>query len=283
VKPLSFLRKIVSTKKRQIKISTAAKNAAVKLASPKPQKKSLLSRLRGIFNIKRQSKSISAPVQKSSPDVKKTKNGWLVIAVIGAAGIAGVLAVANFTLIRDLPTKQLAESVKPEANSGSSGILDNKTAQERPELNFWRELTAQEEQKNVASGACQIQETDVPDSKRPTAHPPGGTVPEVPKSRAQPEKNHPAVQTPIQPASGPARYTVQVGAFSHPSIAQEWATKWKSRGYDVLPLKPVARPNIGIIYRLYLGNFSSEKEADELVKHLKTKEGISAIRLTLRN
>ena len=77
-------------------------------------------------------------------------------------------------------------------------------------------------------------------------------------------------------------YAVQVGAFTHPAIAQEWALKWKARGYDVA-LKPVARPRTGVIYRLYLGNFLSEKKADELVNHLKSKEGISAFPVVLRN
>ncbi|HMK34433.1 MAG TPA: SPOR domain-containing protein, partial [Desulfomonilaceae bacterium] len=92
------------------------------------------------------------------------------------------------------------------------------------------------------------------------------------------------VQTVSIPQSGSAQktYTVQVGAFSHPAIAQEWAQKWKARGYDV-SLKPVARPKTGVIYRLYLGNFTSEKKADDLVKHLKSKEGINAIRLLVRN
>jgi len=77
-------------------------------------------------------------------------------------------------------------------------------------------------------------------------------------------------------------YTVQVGAFTQPGIAQEWAARWKARGYEVA-LKPVARPKTGIIYRLYLGSFPSEKSAEELVKHLKAKEGISAFTLVLRN
>jgi cell division septation protein DedD len=81
--------------------------------------------------------------------------------------------------------------------------------------------------------------------------------------------------------AGGKTYTVQVGAFSHPGIAQQWAMKWKGRGYEV-SLKPVARPS-GVIYRLYLGSFSSESQADELVRHLKSKEGISALRLVLHN
>jgi cell division septation protein DedD len=78
------------------------------------------------------------------------------------------------------------------------------------------------------------------------------------------------------------RFTVQVGAFSHPAIAQQWALKWKARGFKVF-LKPVARPRTGVIYRLYLGNFSSKRKADRLVKRLKDKDGIRAFRVALRN
>ncbi len=85
-----------------------------------------------------------------------------------------------------------------------------------------------------------------------------------------------------EPQKGSPVYTVQVGAFTQPGIAQEWAAKWKARGYQVA-LKPVARPKTGIIYRLYLGSFSNEKSAEELVRHLKVKEGISAFTLVLRN
>jgi cell division septation protein DedD len=80
----------------------------------------------------------------------------------------------------------------------------------------------------------------------------------------------------------PKVYTVQVGAFTNPGIAQQWAQQWKARGYKVA-LKPVARPRTGVLYRLYLGEFPSEKKADELVRHLRQKEGISAIRLGVRN
>jgi cell division septation protein DedD len=71
-----------------------------------------------------------------------------------------------------------------------------------------------------------------------------------------------------------------VGAFSTPAIARQWALEWKERGYDV-SLKPVARPNTGVIYRLYLGSFSSEKQADQLVKRLTTKDGINAFRVAV--
>jgi cell division septation protein DedD len=85
-----------------------------------------------------------------------------------------------------------------------------------------------------------------------------------------------------QSKPGRKRYTVQVGAFTNPGIAKQWALEWKARGYMVA-LKPVARPRTGVIYRLYLGSFTSENQADELVKRLKSREGISALRLLVRN
>jgi hypothetical protein len=49
-------------------------------------------------------------------------------------------------------------------------------------------------------------------------------------------------------------------------------------------IKPIARPRTGeVIYSLYLGHFTSEQEADELVNRLKHKEGISALRLVVRD
>jgi len=73
-----------------------------------------------------------------------------------------------------------------------------------------------------------------------------------------------------------------VGAFSDPGVAKEWSLKWKARGYAV-QLKPVARPRTGVIYRLYLGDFSSKKKADRLVKRLKVREGVTAFPVVLRN
>ncbi|MBM3300349.1 MAG: SPOR domain-containing protein, partial [Deltaproteobacteria bacterium] len=103
---------------------------------------------------------------------------------------------------------------------------------------------------------------------------------EAPRATGTSQRNN---RTTIPEAGkGPKVYTVQVGAFTNPGIAQQWAQEWKARGYNV-SLKPVARPRTGVIYRLYLGEFSSEKKADELVKRLRQNEGISAIRLVVRN
>ena len=85
----------------------------------------------------------------------------------------------------------------------------------------------------------------------------------------------------FEPARSGQVYSVQVGAFSHPGVAKQWAEKWRARGYDVI-LKPVARPRSGVIYRLYLGSFPTAKKADELVGRLKAKEGVTAFAVALQ-
>ena len=296
MKALAFLRRIVSKKRQPIKVSTAAQNAAVKLAGPKTPKKRL-SRLWKFLLRKPKQKSAPPPTRKAAGENTAPKNGRLTLAVAATALIAMALGIANFKLIRvpAAPGKTFGEVGHASEGMGASttaaspsGAPDNKVRIERPEVTFYQKLTAQDEQKTAVSiPTCQpVQETDLPD--RRAAKSPGSPAADKRedlkhKSSTQPEKAGAAEgQTALQPIAGPARYTVQVGAFAQPSIAQEWAIKWKARGYDPY-LKPVARPNTGIIYRLYLGNFPSEKQADELVKHLKAKEGISALRLTVRN
>jgi cell division septation protein DedD len=295
VKPLAFLHKIVSPKRRPIKISAAAQNAAVKLAGPKDPKKQI-SGLWMFLSRNPKQKSVPPSPRKAASEGKLAKNGRLTLAVAAAALIAVVLGVAN-----SKPIHVPAASGKPFGTVGSaperagtdttaagpSAVLGNKAGPKPPEVTFYEKLTAQDEQKTaVPAPTCQpVQETDLSDrrsGKSPAASP--TEKHEDSKHKAQSQADKLAVaggQPALQPIMGPARYTVQVGAFAHPSIAQEWAIKWKARGYDA-SLKPVARPT-GIIYRLYLGNFPSEKQADELVKHLKAKEGISALRLTVRN
>jgi cell division septation protein DedD len=164
--------------------------------------------------------------------------------------------------------------------------LETRTRNARPEMTFYRGLTSEDEQHSGARGnesessAQQKQRESATSRQTGTAEDAAGrkTVasagkfPEFPAERGSPPDLDLVSKT----------YTVQVGSFSHPAIAQQWALNWKARGYDV-ELKPVARPNTGVTYRLYLGKFKSEKEADELVKRLKAKEGITAFRLIVPN
>jgi len=153
-----------------------------------------------------------------------------------------------------------------------------------PKVTFYRKLTQADEEPSRGEG-------DPRDAQ------PQGSVGQIPLDSLKPDKSEPVAHssssaTAPVPASqhsdlprasaGPAVYTVQVGAFTDPAVAQQWAQKWKVRGYNVA-LRPVARPRTGVIYRLYLGKFSSQKKADELVQRLKHREGISAFPLVVRN
>jgi cell division septation protein DedD len=75
--------------------------------------------------------------------------------------------------------------------------------------------------------------------------------------------------------------TVQVGAFTSPQMTEEQALHWKSLGYKTL-LRPAAMPKAGIVYRLYLGSFQSEREAENLVRDLKAK-GVSSFSAVVTN
>jgi cell division septation protein DedD len=235
-------------------------------------------------------------------DNRAPKNGRLTLAVAASIIIMIILGILNVRLIRDrsMAGKVFGPSIPsqpgPVPSAVTAGVpyaCNKGKADVPPEVTFYRQLTVQDEQSpakgNIAHDASPGAEVS---GTRPDAK-----TPENAKGSAKPGTNErkqfkggfdrPAgAPTPLyvlpKAGSGAKTYTVQVGAFTRPAIAQQWAAKWKLRGYDVL-LKPVARPKSGVIYRLYLGNFTSEKKADELVKHLKAKEGISALPLVLHN
>jgi len=234
--------------------------------------------------------------QSRSVEEAPPKNGRLVMAVGAAILLMAGLGVLNYRLIQD--PSIAGKTFRPGGQSGnlpeclgrplkplSAG--ENKSCYSPPEVTFYRELTAQEER---ASGDESISRR-IPENQQDTGA--AGATASVKDTRADGSFQRPAKSgggahgqgqehTGQPEAEKTSRhYTVQVGAFTHPGIAQEWATKWKARGYEVA-LKPVARPRTGVIYRLYLGRFSSEKEAEELVKRLKSKEGISAFWLAVR-
>jgi cell division septation protein DedD len=237
-----------------------------------------------------------------SGDNRPPKNGRLVLAVAASIIVMITLGILNVKLIRDrsMAGKSFGPSIPSQPAPLPSSVTArvpyacNQNAKDAPpEVTFYRQLTAQDEKSPTKTNVPQnpISETDV------GAGAPGTKTADAAKGPAKPV-GHEQKQLKIgfdKPAgapnpyyalprggSGAKTYTVQVGAFTQPAIAQQWAAKWKLRGYDV-SLKPVARPNTGVIYRLYLGNFSSEKKADELVKRLKAKEGISALPLVLHN
>jgi cell division septation protein DedD len=237
-----------------------------------------------------------------SGDNRAPKNGRLTLAVVASVIIMVVLGILNVKLIRErsMTGKAFGPSIPSQPEPLPSAVTPrvpyacNKSGGEAPpEVTFYRQLTVQDEQMPVTGNITQNPNSET-EASPVQADPKTAEVSKGPAKPAGHDKKQPKVgfdrpagaptQQHILPKAGPGAktYTVQVGAFTHPSIAQQWAAKWKLRGYEV-SLKPVATPKSGVLYRLYLGNFSSEKKADELVKHLKANEGISALRLVLHN
>lgn len=244
----------------------------------------------------RQSKPVS---RQALPEDGQPKNGRLTLVVVASFLLMIPLAVLNVRLILDpsIAGKAFGTSVpsrpapaQANATSGPCAVPEGKSVEHPPEATFYTRLSAQEEhhRSTEPSGQTKIVETDLNadpgntatgaqskavDSTGPRAH--GQRV-------SKPAAASPSAETLPRPDGGAKTYMVQVGAFTHPRIAQQWALNWKSRGYDVV-LKPVARPGTGVTYRLYLGKFDSQKDADALVKKLKAKEGISGLSLLVRD
>lgn len=259
--------------------------------------KDLGSFLRSTFS--RRKRRIS-PRRQSEERTDAPKNGRLTVAVGISLLFMVLLGVINIRLIQnpsiaDKAFKPIFSS-KAEPGGKPSGAPVKESAGEKTctsptEITFWRNLKSQDEtavcQEDVPRGTASEAEpagaeqqvnraSDKADGKKDSAK-----LPQTVRTSGSSDQ-HPPNSIGVRGGHGEKTYTVQVGAFSHPAIAQEWAQKWKARGYDVA-LKPVARPNTGVIYRLYLGSFTSEKTADDLVKHLKSKEGINALRLLVRD
>jgi cell division septation protein DedD len=259
--------------------------------------------LREFFRKRGTSKRASLPSRAAAGDRSAPKNGRLTLAVIAAILLMLVLAALNVRLILDpsIAVKAFGPRVpsRPEpqfdvAAGASCPASATKASPAPPQVTFYSKLIAQEDQTHCQEGLDPRSVVRQGGSEAPSYHAP----PEETKlSEKHPEKKtknraslqpkepdrHPPAETSLPgPDSGTGTYMVQVGAFTNPGIAQQWAARWKSRGYDVM-LKPVARPKTGILYRLYLGKFGSQQEADALVERLKTKEGITAFRLLVRN
>ena len=247
--------------------------------------------------------TMTRPIGKPFPgDAQPPKNGIPTLLVIASVVLMAVLAVLNVRLIQDpsIAGKAFGPLVpaRPErqpvcATNPLGGTPGPHTCTAPPEVTFYRNLVAQDERDTAKHKPARDSGSDGAVGSGPDKKADGAATVKSQGARGEPWPSAEATaKSPSQgvdvaeadlpgPESGDKSYIVQVGAFTQPRIAQQWAAKWKSRGYDVL-LKPVARPKSGVIYRLYLGKFSSQKEADALVKRLKAKEGISAFTLLVR-
>ncbi len=222
------------------------------------------------------------------------KNGPLTLAVIASILITVFLGALNVKLMSDPADSPgaLGRSVHSKSQSANAQTSCSVKAvpqpaapkKDPPPMSFYKTLTVQEEQPSATaspesdanSGTCPTTPLQTADSAAKS-----GSKETAEVSQAERRKEPRAPLRLPGKKRGRKRYTVQVGVFSHPAVAKQWAAKWKTLGFTVI-LKPVARPKTGVTYRLYLGSFSSQKKADEMVKRLKKKEGITAFRVAFR-
>lgn len=225
------------------------------------------------------------------------KNGPLTLAVAGTIVLLVVLSLLNYRLIRDSSVGRKATEIKhaseqefvpPTSTGRQSASGAHSPNYVPPKVTFYRQLTQADGDQRGEGQAQGATETEHQSQNSPQQAPPDSPQSEKsgPSDRfsapAKAPGNAQTLPDLSKANSGPVMYTVQVGAFTDPAVAQQWAQKWKARGYKVT-LRPVARPRSGVSYRLYLGKFSSQKKADDLVQRLKRKEGITALRLLVRN
>jgi hypothetical protein len=217
------------------------------------------------------------------------KNGPLTLAVVGAIVAMIGLSALNYRLISDPSVGRKAfgtsarsgkESLSTPERTKRSPSRSGPSHRVPPKVTFYRQLTQADEEPSRQEGDSRGAQPE--DCIRQIL--PGSAKRDESEPVACPSTSATVSHRSDLPSAeaGPSIYTVQVGAFTDPGVAQQWAQKWKARGYNV-SLRPVARPRAGVIYRLYLGKFSSRKTADELVQRLKHKEGIRAFPLVVHN
>lgn len=256
--------------------------------------------IRSLLKKDSNSRPLGKVTSKDMQAPKPPKNGRLTLTVAGAVLVMVGLTILDVRLIRDpsVGEKLFGRSSQPEPtiedrwNAVFSAVpLAQPVPSRPPEVTFYSKLAAHDETSADASGRHVLPVQDAAPSggdsqaSMSAASKVGQGGDTSKTGDVMRKSNHPTSDqdtTLPPPGKGQKAFTVQVGAFTQPGIAQEWARRWKARGYEVL-LKPVARPRTGVIYRLYLGNFDSENKADELVKRLKSREGITAFPIVVRN
>lgn len=243
--------------------------------------------------------ALASAAARTPPADVGPKNGWLVVGLMVSVVMTVVLGTLSMRLIRDpsVSTKAFGPPLAAQTDALSREpaacpalpMTANKPGDSPPQVTFYSKLRQDERPAAPEPISGKIDEKDLATPARE-----GGSPAESPKTsekadargrREPPDATRAAGNTAETRTREPARpdkvYSVQVGAFSHPGVAKQWAEKWRARGYDVI-LKPVARPRSGVIYRLYLGSFPTAKKADELVGRLKAKEGVTAFAVALR-
>ncbi len=235
------------------------------------------------------------PRRESGP-----RNGPLIMALALSIVSATFLSVFCVKLMGDPlvvnkaagpPSSSTAWAPRPATGYRAPQDSDVAETAPPPNVTFYSKLTVPDDRPPVEPDLDPTDEAGhYGASEVPGANPASEVKHEIPSQPVcpTPSRSGAGADSPPQPEfdslgsrKGKREYTVQVGAFSEPQLAKQWAEKWRARGYTV-HLKPVARPKTGIIYRLYLGSFATEKKADDLVKRLKEREGITAFIVSLR-
>jgi cell division septation protein DedD len=256
---------------------------------------SILLKIPGLFRRRHSIARRKAPVRRNNGDNKSSKNGRLILAVIGVFALMLVLLTVNVSLLRS-PTAggQRSTSSDPagsefshpaRANSASpqgkacddslGAVGHNQTERDRNSQQLDQIIAPMKADKESDSRKF-MEALQAPKS---SVQPEPSSAAKKAETKKSPE---PQTQKSSQPSiTSLKRYTVQVGAFTSPQMAEEQALHWKSLGYKTL-LRPAAMPKAGIVYRLFLGSFQSEREAENLVRDLKAK-GVSSFSAVVSN
>jgi cell division septation protein DedD len=236
---------------------------------------------------------------KRRPKRNSERPPWMFPAALASMVIMIILGYALFGLLEedmsppDPPRKNNEKGREDRRTPDDQGLAESDSKTNKPKIMFYEELESRDKEETVASRQPPSRiEHRADDSYKAAKDVAPSTPVEAPSTRKPIETNYrkrpltrskPENSGPINPdpVRGKRMYTVQVGAFSNPTLAQQWARQWEQRGFKVT-IKPVARPGVGVLYRLLLGEFYNKEDADSLVERLKINEGISALRLMVR-
>ena len=105
-------------------------------------------------------------------------------------------------------------------------------------------------------------EAKEPKTKGATASQPTGAAPAQEEAAAKPA------------AAEPSYFSLQVGAFRDPELANQAKTEWENRGHKVF-VQPASENSDGMI-RVFVGKFEKLSEANALAAKIDHEEGVQA-------
>ena len=224
--------------------------------------------------------------------------------VVGLIFMIGLTYLNLCYVMTSSPTLEMTHPSLPALTDQSHATEDNHTGTlpkdqpikkpNAPEVTFYERLTSQDKTHHEPAASAVV-----PDSN-PTGFPkidpsPTRRIQNTKKKKRAPEHAWKAPATsngrapkpkrtdrPSQPTHVKKRYTVLIGTFSQPTIAERRSRSLKSKGYHV-KLKPVAKPGKGVLYQIWSAKFSSEAQAKSLANRLQSSEGLQKVRIVAVN